>query len=100
MVSRGARHLIFLSRSGAASQAAQELLSQLDRASCQFKVCQCDVANREQLSDVLRECGHPMPPIRGCIQAAMVLDVSIESDHPGGEELLICSGLDVCEHVS
>ncbi|KAL9059556.1 MAG: hypothetical protein Q9206_001431, partial [Seirophora lacunosa] len=76
MARRGARNLILLSRSGPKSQAAHELLDQLRSAGVRVETPACDVASPDSLSAALEACGS-MPPIRGCLQAAMVLKDSI-----------------------
>ena len=35
----------------------------------------CDVTNADSLMSVLSHCAQSMPPIKGCIQASMVLKV-------------------------
>lgn len=77
MVERGARNLIFLSRSGSNSAAAQATVDDLTAKHCQVKVFACDVSDREGLSRVIQECKATMPPINGCVQGAMVLQVSV-----------------------
>ncbi|KAH8880112.1 hypothetical protein GQ53DRAFT_891722 [Thozetella sp. PMI_491] len=73
MVSRGARNLIFLSRNGASSEAAQQLLQELEAGGCQAMAFSCDVSNSGDLHRALSESSGSMPPIRGCIQGAMQL---------------------------
>jgi short-subunit dehydrogenase len=77
MASRGAKHLILLSRSGLQSNGAQETVDELATKGCEVKVLACDISQKDQLEKVLVECGESMPPIKGCIQAAMVLQVGI-----------------------
>jgi len=76
MVSRGARHLLFLSRSGTSSAAARELISELDAQGVFALAPGCDVANKALLEQTLRTAHREMPPIKGCIQGSMVLKVS------------------------
>lgn len=73
MVSRGARHLIFLSRSGDSAEEAQKLLRELEGRGCRTSVFACDISNAERLEQVMTECASTVPPIRGCIQGAMQL---------------------------
>ncbi len=37
----------------------------------------CDVANLKQLETTLKQCAEEMPPVRGLIQSAMVIKVSV-----------------------
>ena len=73
----GATHLILLSRSGMNAPSAQELVWSLEEAGTQVKVITCNVADTEHLEQELDECGTKFPPIRGVIQCAMVLQVSL-----------------------
>ncbi|OQE83792.1 hypothetical protein PENNAL_c0030G06593 [Penicillium nalgiovense] len=73
MVSRGARHLVFLNRSGFESAAARDTVSALQAAGCTATVFACDVADAAQLASTLDKARQQLPPIRGVIQGAMVL---------------------------
>ena len=75
MVDRGVKHLILLSRSGAVSNAAQELIRKLTRRGVNVAAPRCDISDAHMLGDVLHECNKTMPPIKGVIQATMVLRV-------------------------
>ncbi|KAG8157863.1 hypothetical protein KVR01_012135 [Diaporthe batatas] len=72
MAQRGARHLILLSRSGPKSKTAQELVKELEQAGVTVRTPQCDVSNSSALIAALDQC-KDMPPIKGCLQATMVL---------------------------
>ena len=83
MVSKGAKNFILLSRSGAESEAARELLGKLSENGVTVAALKCDASSADQLSEALKQCLESMPPIRGCINAAMELNVSIHpSDVP------------------
>jgi acyl transferase domain-containing protein/NADPH:quinone reductase-like Zn-dependent oxidoreductase/NADP-dependent 3-hydroxy acid dehydrogenase YdfG/acyl carrier protein len=73
MASRGARHLIFLNRSGLESEAARSTVSALQAAGCTATVYACDVADAAQLASTMDKARQQLPPIRGVIQGAMVL---------------------------
>ncbi|MCJ1393519.1 hypothetical protein MMC18_006394 [Xylographa bjoerkii] len=72
-VHRGARNLIILSRSGGSSAAAQSLIEELRSDGVRIACPPCNVSEEASLVSVLEECARTMPPIRGCIQGAMVL---------------------------
>ncbi len=76
MVQRGARRFVFLSPSGGKKRAAQSLLDDLERIGVQATVVGGDVCVYE---DVKRAVSAAKSPIRGVIQAAMVLMVRIDS---------------------
>ncbi|KAJ4247422.1 hypothetical protein NW762_013097 [Fusarium torreyae] len=80
MASRGAKHLILLSRSGTTRAAAQELMRDLAAAGVTAYAPQCDVSDRTVLENVLDECAKMMPPIKGCVQGSMVLKDAIFSN--------------------
>lgn len=76
MASMGARHLILLSRSGPKSDASLYLIQELTDQGVNVKTPRCDVASVDALSEVLRDYSD-LPPIKGCIQATMVLQVGL-----------------------
>lgn len=71
----GATHLILLSRSGMNAQGAQDLVHSIEEKGANVKVIKCDVASAEDLNLQLDACTKQMPPVRGVIQGAMVLQV-------------------------
>ncbi|KAI1758450.1 KR domain-containing protein [Xylaria castorea] len=73
LVSRGARNLILISRSGAQSEAAKMLVDELQIQGVQVATPSVDLVDLERLREVLRTLSHSMPPIRGCIQATVAL---------------------------
>lgn len=75
MTTKGAKNFIVPSRSGAASGAAAELVAELTEQGVTIVTPKCDVSSKESLKQVLEECGKTMPPVKGCINAAMVLNV-------------------------
>ena len=74
LASRGARSLILVSRSGAASQEAQAAVAELEAQGVTIKAAACDVTDREALADLLDECRRERPPLRGVVHAATVID--------------------------
>ncbi|OJD18079.1 hypothetical protein AJ78_01851 [Emergomyces pasteurianus Ep9510] len=77
MVSRGARHLIFLSRSGKITQPVQNMVSDLEAKGCKIRIFTCDVSDVSRLQSVVEDCQQTLPPIKGCIQGSMVLRDSL-----------------------
>lgn len=76
MVTRGAKHLLVPSRSGAASSAASELVRELSDQKVVISTPKCDVSSKESLASMLEESSATLPPIKGCLVATMVLNVS------------------------
>ncbi|XYI03831.1 type I polyketide synthase [Sorangium sp. So ce1128] len=74
MAAQGARHLVLVGRHGTATPAQQQAVAQIEASGARVLVARADVADREALGDVLRESAPRMPPLRGVIHAAGVLD--------------------------
>ncbi|KAL4937771.1 hypothetical protein BDV06DRAFT_232363, partial [Aspergillus oleicola] len=73
MAGRGARNLVLLSRSGASTNARQDLIKELEGQGVTVATPKLDVSNDLLLANVFHELGETMPPVRGCIQAGMAL---------------------------
>ncbi|BCL17964.1 type I polyketide synthase [Micromonospora sagamiensis] len=72
LVDRGARHLVLLGRSTPPAEAAATLRDLHPDARIHLR--QADVADPRALADVVDEIGATMPPLRGIVHAAGVLD--------------------------
>jgi NAD(P)-dependent dehydrogenase (short-subunit alcohol dehydrogenase family) len=77
MVERGARNLIFMSRSGAASEKAKETLAELERLGTTVMVANCDISDEQQLVEALSDISAKMPPIKGVVNLAWYMVVSL-----------------------
>ena len=73
MVEQGARHLVLMGRS-APSAAAEEVLDTMRKAGAQVLVARADVSQTQQVAGVVAEIAQSMPPLRGIIHAAGILD--------------------------
>lgn len=78
MASRGAQHLVFLSRTGKITESVQELINHLRALHCQAHIFACDITNGEAVRKVIEDVSQKLPPIKGCVQGAMVLRVRIK----------------------
>jgi hypothetical protein len=79
-VKRGARNLMLLSRSGDQNTKAKSLVEELTSQGACVRTPACNIANEESLQNALDQCLLDMPPIKGCIQASMVLrDAAFEN---------------------
>ncbi len=78
MVERGARHLIFLCRSGAEKMESTLLLQGLASLGAVPEVAKCDITKYDDLLAVIDRVGGKLP-IKGVIHAAMVEGVSFTS---------------------
>jgi NAD(P)-dependent dehydrogenase (short-subunit alcohol dehydrogenase family) len=77
MVDRGARNLIFLSRSGVQKEEARNLVKELTAQGARIAAYACDLSDEDRLKLVLQEVSRDLPPIRGVIQGAMVIAVCL-----------------------
>jgi acyl transferase domain-containing protein/acyl-CoA synthetase (AMP-forming)/AMP-acid ligase II/NADPH:quinone reductase-like Zn-dependent oxidoreductase/acyl carrier protein len=73
LVEKGARHLVLIGRSRA-STASQEVAADLAAKGATISTIQADIANESDVTRALTEIRNTMPPLRGVIHAAGVLD--------------------------
>ena len=73
LVQKGARHIVLLSRGGA-SPAGEKIAADLAAEGATVASFQADVSNENDVARVLSEIRDTMPPLRGVIHAAGVLD--------------------------
>jgi phthiocerol/phenolphthiocerol synthesis type-I polyketide synthase C len=76
MAEQGARHLVLIGR-GPASKSAHKTLDALRAAGTEVVVARGDVAQAEQLATILDSTRASMPPLRGVVHSAGVLDDGI-----------------------
>ena len=74
LVERGARHLVLVGRSGAQSDAARAGVARLEQQGAHVRVAACDAADGAALGRLIADLGRSMPPLKGVVHAAMVLD--------------------------
>ena len=73
MIERGAKHLIFMSRSAGSVTSEDPYIKELTTCGCSVQTFSGSVFN---LSDVKRVVSAAAKPIAGVLQASMVIDVS------------------------
>ncbi|KAL8709002.1 MAG: hypothetical protein Q9220_006211 [cf. Caloplaca sp. 1 TL-2023] len=73
MASRKARYLILLGSSNPIREAGKNLVDDLTAQGLTIATPSCDISDRNDLEQKLNRCLETMPPIKGCIQGAMVL---------------------------
>lgn len=71
---KGARHLVLLSRRGATDEEGAETIAALQAEGVQVRAMACDVSDRDALAEALRQVRRELPPLRGIVHAAMVID--------------------------
>ncbi|EKV11465.1 Polyketide synthase, putative [Penicillium digitatum PHI26] len=80
MAENGAKSLIFVNRSGLSKYQAQMTVRNLVEKGVQITTRACDISDETEVQQMIHDLSYCAPPIRGLIQAAMVLkDVHIEN---------------------
>ncbi|NYT36434.1 SDR family NAD(P)-dependent oxidoreductase [Allopusillimonas soli] len=74
LVDKGARHLILLSRRGPTTDEACHAIEALRARDVEVYATACDVTDRAALAQVLEQAGTAMPPLKGVVHAATVID--------------------------
>ncbi|KAJ5929597.1 polyketide synthase [Penicillium verhagenii] len=77
LANKGARHLAVVSRSGSSAASAKSAAQQLATMGVQVRFYAADVSDEAAMRQVLERCAADMPPIRGVVQCAAVLEDSI-----------------------
>jgi NAD(P)-dependent dehydrogenase (short-subunit alcohol dehydrogenase family) len=75
LMEKGAKNLLIVSRSAASSSDAPSMQAMAKADNCNLQIRSCDVGNEQSFVDLLAEVATSMPPIRGVVNAAMVLEV-------------------------
>jgi len=73
MVERGARHLVLVARN-ALERGLPESLRTLEQAGTTLRILAADVSKREELARVLADIIASLPPLRGIVHAAGMID--------------------------
>lgn len=76
MAQKGAKCIILASRSSEVSDQVNSLIRDLGAEGTTVSVRQCDVSKHEDVARLASDCSRDLPPIRGVIHSAMVLNVS------------------------
>jgi len=71
---RGAGNLLLVSRRGPATPGLDEATEELEALGVRVHVRACDIEDGEAVRALVAECGAGLPPLRGVVHAAMVLD--------------------------
>lgn len=75
MGNKGAKNLLILSRQGQTAKSAQAFTVEMEAAGVHVEILACDITNELSLEQCFATVASNLPPIKGCIQAAMVLQV-------------------------
>ena len=73
MAANGARHLVLLSRRGPSTE-SKALIQEIEHIGAQVMHAQTDVADSDQVEELLARVRKTMPPIKGILHAAASID--------------------------
>lgn len=76
MVGKGARHIVLVSRSGSVTGKVKELVDELSAVGAEIVVRRCNVADKEEVNNLIATGLEGLPPVRGVVHGTMVLRVS------------------------
>ena len=76
LVGKGARYLTLIGRRGV-DQAAQETLNELEQSGAAVRVLKADVSQEDDVARIFETVQNDMPPLRGIVHAAGVLNDGI-----------------------
>lgn len=77
LMSKGANNLLIVSRNATKQPSIANLHTKASESGCKVHIRDCDVTNESSLVELLAEVSHSLPPIRGVINCAMVLDDTV-----------------------
>jgi thioester reductase-like protein len=77
LVDCGAKHLVLIGRSGAGSDKAKQQVDELIKLGAEVVVEAADVTQAEDIAAIITKINLDMPPLKGVIHAAMVLNINI-----------------------
>jgi phthiocerol/phenolphthiocerol synthesis type-I polyketide synthase C len=74
LAERGARSLVLASRRGVLTDEGRAIVAKLTTSGIGVEIASCDVGSRESLAALLKRIRTTLPPLRGVIHSAMVID--------------------------
>ncbi|VUC25637.1 unnamed protein product [Clonostachys rosea] len=77
MVERGAKSIVIVSRSVEGHSAVPALVQSAADKGCKLVARNCDISSEESVIQLADYCAQNLPPVRGVIVAAMVLDDTV-----------------------
>lgn len=80
MARRGAGHILLLTRSGSNGNPERlRMIEELEAQGVNLRYGICDITDLGSVQKTIKEAASNMPSIKGCFQAAMVIQVSFIS---------------------
>lgn len=80
MAANGAQHLALMGRSGPASEEARRAVQALEKDGARVLIIRGDTSKEEDTAAALNRISAEMPPLRGVVHAAMVLEDRLLAD--------------------
>jgi phthiocerol/phenolphthiocerol synthesis type-I polyketide synthase C len=80
LADRGARNLVLISRRGPGADESRTVLARLERDGVRVMARACDVTDGAAMKTLLEEVARTMPPLKGIVHAAMVIDDGLIRD--------------------
>lgn len=74
LASKGARHLVLISRSGPSADSAKEAIARLEQQGVKVRAEACDITDKQALSALFADIGKTLPPLKGIVHAATVIN--------------------------
>ncbi len=74
LAGKGARNLVLISRTGPKSEEARNALDRLQKLGVNVHATACDITDRTAISSLLSLISGTMPPLRGIVHAATVIN--------------------------
>lgn len=74
LAQQGVKNLVLVSRRGTNTPGAQEAIAAMQTLGAHVEAIACDITNRAAVDDVIRHISQTLPPLKGVLHAAMVID--------------------------
>ena len=74
LVNKGARNVVLVGRSGASTPEGRAGVAEMEAAGANVVVAKADVSNGSELRQVVERIERELPPLRGVVHSAMVLE--------------------------
>ncbi len=80
LADKGAQSLVLASRSGKPTDESLASLEALKEKGVTVSLRACDIADKQAVAVLFKEFGHDLPPLKGLVHAAMVIDDGLISN--------------------
>ncbi|MEV1004015.1 type I polyketide synthase [Nonomuraea sp. NPDC050202] len=73
LVRRGARHVVLVGRNGPPGSSVNRIAA-MRAEGAEIHLATADISSRQQVADLLEDVAHRLPPLRGIVNSAVILD--------------------------